>query len=69
MEKCTYCVQRINNGRIEAEKQNRPIRDGENRHACQASCPSEAIIFATPTTTAAGVAKAQGSAAQLQCPW
>jgi MoCo/4Fe-4S cofactor protein with predicted Tat translocation signal len=45
MEKCTYCVQRINNGRIEAEKQNRPIRDGEIVTACEAVCPSEAIVF------------------------
>jgi MoCo/4Fe-4S cofactor protein with predicted Tat translocation signal len=45
MEKCTYCVQRINNARIESEKENRPIRDGEVVTACQASCPSEAIIF------------------------
>jgi molybdopterin-containing oxidoreductase family iron-sulfur binding subunit len=45
MEKCTYCVQRINNVRIEAEKQNRPIRDGEIATACQAACPSEAIVF------------------------
>jgi Fe-S-cluster-containing dehydrogenase component len=45
MEKCTYCVQRINTGRIEAEKQNRPIKDGEIVTACEAACPSEAIVF------------------------
>ena len=45
MEKCTYCVQRINNGRIEAEKQNRPVGDGEIVTACQQACPSEAIVF------------------------
>lgn len=45
MEKCTYCVQRINNARIEAEKQNRPLRDGEIATACEAACPSEAIVF------------------------
>jgi len=45
MEKCTYCVQRISNARIEAEKQNRPIRDGEIVTACEAACPAEAIIF------------------------
>ncbi len=45
MEKCTYCVQRINNGRIEAEKQGRPIKDGEIVTACESACPSEAIVF------------------------
>jgi MoCo/4Fe-4S cofactor protein with predicted Tat translocation signal len=45
MEKCTYCVQRITNVRIEAEKQNRPIRDGEIVTACEAVCPAEAIVF------------------------
>jgi molybdopterin-containing oxidoreductase family iron-sulfur binding subunit len=45
MEKCTYCVQRINAGRITAEKEGRTIRDGEVRTACQAACPSEAIVF------------------------
>ena len=45
MEKCTYCVQRINNARIESEKQNRAIRDGEIVTACEAACPSEAIVF------------------------
>jgi molybdopterin-containing oxidoreductase family iron-sulfur binding subunit len=45
MEKCTYCVQRITAGRIQAEKENRKIRDGEVRTACQESCPTEAIVF------------------------
>jgi molybdopterin-containing oxidoreductase family iron-sulfur binding subunit len=45
MEKCTYCVQRINAGRIRAERENRPLRDGEIRTACQQACPVEAIGF------------------------
>jgi MoCo/4Fe-4S cofactor protein with predicted Tat translocation signal len=45
MEKCTYCVQRIESARIGAEKEMRPIRDGEIVTACQAACPAEAIVF------------------------
>ena len=57
MEKCTYCVQRINNVRIDAEKQNRPIRDGEIVTACQAACPTEAIIFGNANDPTSHVAK------------
>jgi len=57
MEKCTYCVQRIDNARIEAEKQNRPIRDGEIVTACQAACPAEAIIFGNANDPTSRVAK------------
>jgi len=45
MEKCTYCVQRINQARYEAEKADRPIADGEILTACQQACPTKAIVF------------------------
>lgn len=45
MEKCTYCVQRINEARIQAKTAERPLRDGDIVTACQAACPTGAIVF------------------------
>ena len=45
MEKCTYCVQRISRARRAAEKEHRAVRDGEVVTACQAACPTQAIVF------------------------
>ncbi|HTZ96392.1 MAG TPA: TAT-variant-translocated molybdopterin oxidoreductase [Terriglobales bacterium] len=45
MEKCTYCIQRITLHRIDAERDDRKIKDGELQTACQQSCPANAIIF------------------------
>ena len=45
MEKCTYCVQRINHTRINAKIENRPVGGDEVVTACQAACPARAIVF------------------------
>src|SRR5581483_8088343 len=57
MKKCTYCVQRIMERRIDAEREDRKIRDGELQTACQQSCPANAIIFGNINDPNSRVAK------------
>ena len=57
MEKCTYCVQRITQARIASEKEDRDIREGEIKTACQQVCPTEAIIFGDINDKNSAVAK------------
>ncbi|GAA4327697.1 TAT-variant-translocated molybdopterin oxidoreductase [Pigmentiphaga soli] len=62
MEKCTYCLQRISRARIEAEKQGRRIADGEVVTACEAACPTRAIVFGNLNDAASRVARTRRQA-------
>jgi MoCo/4Fe-4S cofactor protein with predicted Tat translocation signal len=59
MEKCTYCLQRISHARINAEKEGRTIRDGEFKTACEAACPTQAIVFGNMNDHASRVSVAK----------
>jgi len=61
MEKCTYCVQRISAARIQAQLENRTMRDGEVVTACQAACPTGAIIFGDINDPSSHVVRLKGT--------
>jgi len=59
MEKCTFCLQRIAEARIAADRENQPV--GEVRTACQAACPTQAFIFGNMANPESEVAKRKES--------
>ncbi len=62
MEKCTYCIQRINRVKLSAEKDDREIQDGEILTACQQTCPAQAIVFGNINDPNSRVAKLKAQA-------
>src|SRR3989344_1512884 len=58
MEKCTFCVQRIKDGKNKAKTENRPLKDGDIKTACETACPAEAISFGDLNDENSRVAKA-----------
>jgi molybdopterin-containing oxidoreductase family iron-sulfur binding subunit len=61
MEKCTYCLQRIMEARIAADREGRPIHDGEVVTACQAACPTRAFTFGDLNDPESAVRRAKAS--------
>ena len=57
MEKCTFCVQRLQDAKLTAKKAGRPLKDGEARTACQTACPTDAIMFGNVKDKESGIAK------------
>jgi len=57
MEKCTFCVQRIQEARLEAKRKGVPLKDGDVRTACEQSCPAGAIVFGDLNDSGSRVAR------------
>ncbi len=59
MEKCSFCVQRLQDGKLKAKKDNRIIADSDVVTACQQACPTEAIVFGNVNNSTSSIVKAR----------
>ena len=57
MEKCSFCVQRLQAAKLDAKKENRMLKDGDAKTACQMACPTNAIVFGNAYDKESGVTK------------
>jgi MoCo/4Fe-4S cofactor protein with predicted Tat translocation signal len=59
MEKCSFCVQRLQDGKLRAKKENRTLVDGDTITACQQACPTEAIVFGNINNSKSSIVKSR----------
>ena len=59
MEKCSFCVQRLQDGKLKAKKENRVLIDGDVQTACQQACPTEAIVFGNINNSKSAIVKSR----------
>jgi molybdopterin-containing oxidoreductase family iron-sulfur binding subunit len=57
MEKCSFCAQRLQEGKLRAKKENRPLNDSDIKTSCQQACPTEAIVFGNINNSKSGIVK------------
>jgi len=57
MEKCTFCVQRLQEGKLKAKQENRVLEDRDVVTACQEACPADAIVFGNVNNPESGISK------------
>ncbi|NOT50953.1 MAG: TAT-variant-translocated molybdopterin oxidoreductase [Chitinophagaceae bacterium] len=57
MEKCSFCVQRTQYAKLDAKKNNRMLKDGDVKTACQTACPADAIVFGNAYDKTSAIAK------------
>jgi MoCo/4Fe-4S cofactor protein with predicted Tat translocation signal len=59
MEKCSFCVQRLQDGKLRAKKENRVLNDGDVKTSCQQACPTQAIVFGNINNSKSAIMKAR----------
>jgi MoCo/4Fe-4S cofactor protein with predicted Tat translocation signal len=59
MEKCSFCVQRLQDGKLKAKKENRVLTDDDVKTACQQACPTEAIVFGNINNSKSSIVKSR----------
>jgi MoCo/4Fe-4S cofactor protein with predicted Tat translocation signal len=64
MEKCSWCVQRLQDGKLKAKRENRVLRDSDANTACAQACPTNAIVFGNAGATDSAISKLRVDNAQ-----
>ena len=59
MEKCSFCAQRLQDGKLKAKKENRVLEDSDIKTSCQQSCPTEAIVFGNINNSKSAISKSR----------